>query len=120
MPDERLRREYRIRSRLDFRQVYLQRCRVADDLVVVSGRATDLPFARLGLAVPRSFGTAVVRNRWKRLIREAFRLTRTRMPAGVDLVVSPRRGADPDLAALRASLPKLAAQLSRKLKRTSR
>jgi ribonuclease P protein component len=119
MSDERLRPEYRVRSRQDFQRVYSQRCRVGDDVLVVSGGATDHPHPRLGLAVARAVGSAVVRNRWKRLIRTAFRLTRVQMPAGIDLVVSPRRGADPELAALQASLPKLAARLARKLKRKS-
>jgi len=119
MSDERLRPEHRVRSRADFQRVYSQRCRVADELLVVSGGATDHPYPRLGLAVPRAVGSAVIRNRWKRLIRTAFRLTRTKMPPGVDLVVSPRRGATPELAALRASLPKLAARLVRKLRRKS-
>jgi ribonuclease P protein component len=116
MSDESLRPEHRVRSRQDFQRVYAQRCRVADESLVVSGGATDHPHPRLGLAIPRAVGSAVARNRWKRLIRTAFRLTRTRLPAGVDLVVSPRRGAEPQLAALQASLPKLAARVARKLK----
>jgi ribonuclease P protein component len=57
----------------------------------------------------------VVRNRWKRAIREAFRLTREGLPKGVDLVVIPRRGAEPDLRHLRKSLPKLAQRVASKL-----
>ena len=117
MSDERMRPEHRVRSRRDFQRVYSQRCRVADELLVVSGGATDHPYPRLGLAVPRAVGTAVVRNRWKRLIRAAFRLTRARMPAGVDLVVVPRRDAEPSLAEMLQSLPRLAGRIERKLRR---
>jgi len=35
----------------------------------------------------RRIGNAVVRNRAKRLIREAFRQCRSELPAGLDLVV---------------------------------
>lgn len=54
---------------------------------------------RLGITVSRKVGNAVVRNRAKRLIREAFRATRSLWPADVDLVVIVKRGpADAKLA----------------------
>jgi len=43
--------------------------------------------SRLGLSVGKRLGGAAVRNRWKRAIREAFRLHRDRLPAPCDLVV---------------------------------
>ena len=75
----------------------------------------DLELTRLGLSVGRRLGKAVVRNRVKRLLREAFRLTRQRLPDGVDLIVIPRADAQPDLAGLMASLPRLAERVTRKL-----
>lgn len=47
---------------------------------------------RLGLAVPRSVGPAVVRNRVKRLLREAWREVLPRVPAGQDYVLAARPG----------------------------
>lgn len=48
--------------------------------------------ARLGLVVSRQVGTAVARNRIKRVIREFFRLHLEAFPRG-DCVVIPARGA---------------------------
>jgi ribonuclease P protein component len=48
---------------------------------------------RLGCTVPKLAGNAVERNRIKRLIREAFRRTRERFPAGCILVVNAKRSA---------------------------
>jgi ribonuclease P protein component len=47
---------------------------------------------RLGLAVPRSVGTAVSRNRVKRLLREAWRELLPTVPAGQDYVLAARPG----------------------------
>lgn len=55
--------------------------------LVVYLRPNGLPHLRLGLTVSRRVGTAVRRNRIKRLLREAVRLNQHRMPAGYDVVI---------------------------------
>jgi ribonuclease P protein component len=120
MSDTHFPRENRVRSRGDFRRVYQRRCSVADDLLLVRGCENGLDQSRLGLAVSRRVGSAVVRNRWKRTIREAFRLMQSRLPAGIDLVVAPRKPASPTLDELRSSLSQLAKRLARKLNRPQR
>lgn len=55
--------------------------------VVVFVLPNDLHRRRLGISIGRRFGTAVSRNRVKRLLREAFRLERAAMATSIDLVV---------------------------------
>ena len=52
---------------------------------------------RLGLAVPKSVGNAVVRNRVKRQLKEIWRGRLERIPAGRDYVIVVRPGL-PDAA----------------------
>jgi ribonuclease P protein component len=115
MPDQRFLPQHRIRRAGEFQRAFRRRCSASDPLILVFGHPNGLPHARLGLSVSRKVGPAVVRNRWKRLLREAFRLSRDRLPPGIDLVVIPRLGTTPTLAGLSESLVRLARRVERKL-----
>ncbi len=120
MPDFSFGRQFRIRTPAEFDRVYRAKVFAADDVLILNACATELPHPRLGLSVSKKVGNAVVRNRWKRLIREAFRLSRTELPAGIDLVVRPQKGATPELAAITQSLPALARRVARKASQRER
>ena len=47
---------------------------------------------KLGLSVSSKVGESVRRSRLKRLIRETFRLRRSELPAGLEIVAYPRPG----------------------------
>lgn len=69
-------------------------------------RPNDLGVVRLTVSAPRTLGGAVIRNRARRRIREAFRfaLSETGPFRGVDMVVTARREAlSLDFSALRSS-----------------
>jgi ribonuclease P protein component len=111
---ERFLSQYRVKRPADFARAYQRRASVSDDCLIVYASPNGLPHPRLGLSVSRKVGGAVTRNRWKRLLREAFRQSRPALPAGVDLIVIPRAAAIPPLAQLQASLVRLSARAARK------
>jgi ribonuclease P protein component len=97
----------------DFDRVFAARASAANAWLVVHGSANELGHARLGLVVSRRIGDAVRRNRWKRLLREAFRLVQQELPH-LDLVCIPRSATPPSLAELQKSLVHLATGIDRK------
>ena len=107
--------EHRVKSPADFERIYQARIFAADDVLVVNGAANGLSHPRLGLSVSKKAGNAVVRNRWKRSLREAFRQVRHRLPA-LDLVVAPRPGIQPVVAELMVSLPSLVGRVEKRLR----
>ncbi len=113
-------REYRIRRQKDIDRVFARRCSVADDVIIVYGCENGQDVPRLAVVASRKLGKSVVRNRWKRLIREVFRLNKHRIPAGVDYVVIPKRGATPDFHTLFRTFPHLVKQLKRRLERSAK
>ena len=109
-----------LRRPAEFRRVYERRRSASDSWLIVYGCENGLGFLRLGLSVSRKMGPATRRNRLRRLYREAFRLTRHEMPAGLDLVLIPRTPEVPSLGELQQSLPKLVRQIARKLAREAK
>jgi len=105
----------RMKTPAEFDRCYKRKKSASDAVLVVYACENGLSHPRLGCSVSKKVGNAVVRNRYKRRFREAFRLAQHELPVGVDLVVIPRGGDEPALAAVKESLVKLANQAARKL-----
>jgi ribonuclease P protein component len=81
-------REQRIRHRIDFLRVQKTNVRVTSrHFVFLLATSPRSDLGRMGITVSRRIGTAVVRNRARRLVREAARRVPELVPAGIDLVL---------------------------------
>lgn len=105
----------RLRRKVEFDAVFGGKLFASDDVLVMHAQKNQLDLTRLGLSISRKVGNAVVRNRWKRLIRESFRLQQHDLPMGLDLVIRPRKGGDCELKKITRSIHGLANRLARKL-----
>ncbi len=81
----------RLIKNAQFKSILDQRRRFYNEALTAYIAGNGLITSRLGVSVNRSFGSAVRRNKFKRLVREAFRLAQPQMPAGMDFVITPSR-----------------------------
>ena len=79
----------RIRRRPEFERIYSEGARIHGRFMTLFVLANGGTAPRFGVAATKKLGSAVERNRAKRLSREVFR--RHKMAAGLDIVIVPRR-----------------------------
>lgn len=105
---QRASRKYRLTRRKDIDRVFADGARVHDRILTLLAAPNGLGHPRAGVGVSSRHGSAVRRNRVKRLCREAFRLVRDDLPADYDYMLIPRPGSELTLEALKRSLRSLA------------
>ncbi len=111
----------RLHASREFQRVYKHGVRATGAwMTAVVLRQMQPKGIRLGLSVSKDHGSAVRRNKIKRLLREAFRLERACMPPDIDVVLIPRQNeAHASLVELRREVPRLVTQALEQRRRNS-
>ena len=103
-----MKRHSRLLRSADFDRTLRAGRRAASDYLAVFVSDNELGRPRVGLAVSRKLGNAVVRNRIKRRLRELVRPLVTRATSGRDVVIVARaRAGDAEFARLRQEIEML-------------
>jgi len=85
-------RKFRLTRSEDFKRVRRSGKSYAHPLVVLIVQTHDQPRIKVGVAAGRTVGTAVHRNRAKRLLREAMRTLIPNIASGLDVILIARPG----------------------------
>ena len=83
-------RKYRLTNSSDFQRVRRTGKSYAHPLAILIASANDHPISRFGFTTSKALGSAVRRNRVKRLLREAIREHLAAIKPGWDIVVVAR------------------------------
>lgn len=110
-------KQQHLRKAADFSRVYARRCVARSAHLTVFAAPNPAGALRVGLSVSKKNGNAVIRNRLRRLLREAFRLSRHELPGGLDLVLVPVDARDTTLMEFQEALVRAVGKLARKLAR---
>lgn len=81
----------RVRTRRQYQRISQHGQRHVGEWVVVDVCRSKGNSTKLGITASRHYGMAVQRNRFKRIVREAFRLCRAQLLVGFDINVKPRQ-----------------------------
>ena len=87
-----MQRKFRLTRSEDFKRVRRSGKSYAHPLVVLIVQVHGQPRVKVGVAAGRTVGTAVYRNRAKRLLREAMRPLIPNIAPGLDLILIARPG----------------------------
>jgi ribonuclease P protein component len=79
----------RLLTAYQFRRVSKYGHQLSGKFLAIQLLDSKRPSPKLGLTVSRKYGKAVKRNRFKRLVREAFRLSQHQLPKNIQLNVRP-------------------------------
>ncbi len=85
--DREFKRSERLLTGADFSVVFRRGRRFRSGRLEFIFLANDLDRSRLGLVISRKCGNAVLRNRFKRILRELFRLKKEKISRSVDIVI---------------------------------
>ncbi|HEX9331365.1 MAG TPA: ribonuclease P protein component [Anaerolineales bacterium] len=87
-----MQRKFRLTRSEDFKRVRRFGKSYAHPLIVLIVQTHDQPRVKLGVTAGRTVGTAISRNRAKRLLREAIRPLIPNIASGLDLILIARPG----------------------------
>ncbi len=87
--NKRLRKSERLRKRKEIQDIIRQRP-LGGDLFLIHLKESYFPYSRMAVLVRRKVGSAVVRNKVKRRVREVFRRAKGQFQTSVEMVIRPK------------------------------
>ena len=89
LPSYKFPKSLKLRKSFEFKRLHKLKKRIYGHVLTVDYHFNPmLNCPKLGLSVPSKLGKAIIRNRFKRLVREVFRLNQAYLPKNLELNIS--------------------------------
>jgi len=82
-------KEFRLLKSQDFKKISRNRKRVKSKYIIIDYIFETKALSRMGITASKKYGKAHERNRFKRITKEAYRLSRKELPSYISFVVRP-------------------------------
>ncbi len=116
--DQGFSKKERLLKRKEFQLVFEKGEKFENNQLKIYALSNGNSVSRLGLVVGRKFGNSPRRNRFKRILREAYRLNKSLLNNAADIVVIPRPGlTELTLKAIEDKFKLILIQINDKLKK---
>ena len=79
-------KKYRLRKNTEFRHVYDKGQSFANKYIVMFFIKNDFQYNRVGFATTKKLGNSVVRSKFKRRMKESYRLNSHKFKQGYDII----------------------------------
>ncbi len=114
-------KKQRLRNNDQFKGILGYKCCAGNDLFKIYVAGNDCGYPRLGVSAGKRCGNAVVRNRLKRLAREAFRASQHDIATGYDylLIFTPKVSKKEKLSEKSAAMKMTCSQVTQSFLRLS-
>ncbi len=90
-------KKQRLLKKKEFDEVFSIKNSASDQNVIIYIKFNTLQYNRLGIVIGKKVGNAVKRNRFKRIVREGFRIIDFMLDCTFDMVVLPRKPLNAEL-----------------------
>jgi len=84
-------KQNRLLKKTEFDAVFRNKISASDQNIIVYFKSNTLKYNRLGIVIGKKVAIAAKRNRFKRIVREAFRKNEISKSFSFDIVVLPRK-----------------------------
>ncbi len=86
-------KSFRITKRSEYKKIFLEKNRLVGNFILINYRYGKSDFPKLGITASKKYGKAYLRNRFKRIVRDAFRKNLSNLPPNIELNICPRKDA---------------------------
>lgn len=86
-------KEEKLRNNREFRRVYDSGKSFANKYLVLFFIENDLTYNRVGFVTTKKLGNSVVRNKYRRRLKEAYKKNQSEIKTGYDIILLFRAGA---------------------------